>query len=360
MTKGMTYKDSGVDFDSEGQGISALVKGIRTFHTSIRKGFGAPYTMDGQFAGLIDFGDYTLSLCTDGVGSKIMIAEAIKKYDTVGIDCIAMNVNDMICIGAEPLAFVDYLAMEKVDDTITEQIGQGLGKGAELSNIEIIGGETATLPEVVNGLDLAGTALGYVKKENIISGSAIESGDAIIGLASSGLHSNGYTLARKIVEASGLDYNDELPDGLSSHYSASSLGELLLTPTRIYVRGIMALLKEYQHAIHGMANMTGGGLRNLNRLKNGVTYTLDNIPEPEYIFSWLGEKGGVSTKELYQTFNMGLGYTIIAQHEYANSIIEYMNGLGYPAMWVGRVEKNYRKESRVVVPSLDLEYSGYL
>ena len=182
----MTYAETGVDIEKEEQAIQSLLSSI----TSKRKGIGRP--LGGHYAGMIEFGEYALVLCTDGVGSKVTIASAMKKWDTVGIDCIAMNVNDAICLGAEPLAFVDYLAIDDPKSAITKEIGKGLEKGAQRANISIIGGETASLPEIVTGFDLAGTCLAYVRKSNIITGETISSGDVIIGLASTGLHSNGY------------------------------------------------------------------------------------------------------------------------------------------------------------------------
>ncbi|MDY6959075.1 MAG: phosphoribosylformylglycinamidine cyclo-ligase, partial [Halobacteriota archaeon] len=202
----MTYAKSGVDITSEDAAIRALSKQI----LFKREGFGAPLSDIGHYAGLIDLGGIALAMTTDGVGSKVLIANEMKRWNTVGIDCIAMNVNDLIAIGVEPLAFVDYLAMDSPDEEITKQIGEGLSKGAELAKISIVGGETATLPEVVKGFDLAGTAIGWVKKERVISGEKIEVGDKILGLQSSGIHSNGLTLARKVVERSHR-YTDPAP-----------------------------------------------------------------------------------------------------------------------------------------------------
>ena len=180
--KKMTYSDSGVDIFKEEKAIKNLISSVK-FQ---RKGFGKP--LGGHYAGMIEFGDYALVLCTDGVGSKVMIASEMKKYDTVGIDCIAMNVNDAICVGAEPLAFVDYLAIDDPKPEITKEIGKGLEEGAKLSNISLISGETASLPELINGFDLAGTCLAYVKKKNIVLGNKIEPGDVIIGLQLSLIH----------------------------------------------------------------------------------------------------------------------------------------------------------------------------
>ncbi|HHF59136.1 MAG TPA: phosphoribosylformylglycinamidine cyclo-ligase, partial [Thermoplasmatales archaeon] len=204
--EGLTYAKSGVDIFREERAVKGILKSIK-FN---REGIGR--YMGGHFAGLIDFGDTVLVLCTDGVGSKVMIANEMKKWDTIGIDCIAMNVNDCICVGAEPIAFVDYLAMEKTDPKITEEIGKGLEEGARMANVSIAGGETATLPDIINGFDLAGACLGYADKKKIILGDEIKEGDVVIGIESSGLHSNGYTLVRKIIEKENLSYDSPFPE----------------------------------------------------------------------------------------------------------------------------------------------------
>ena len=338
----MTYAKSGVDIFKEERAIRGLVSNI-AFN---RKDIGR--YMGGHFAGLIDFNDWFLVLCTDGVGSKVKIASAIKKWDTVGIDCIAMNVNDAICVGAEPIAFVDYLAIEDPNPEITTEIGKGLARGAEIANVSIAGGETATLPEIINGFDLAGTCLGYVKKDELIMGSRIEQGDVIIGLESSGLHSNGFTLARKIVEKRRLSYDDEFPDGL---YEGRTIGEVLLTPTRIYVREVLDVIKNVE--VHGLAHITGGGVRNLLRLKDNVRFVLDNPFDPQPIFSFLQRNGNVEDKEMYQTFNMGMGFAIILSKKFADDALDIIEKRSdVKAKIVGHIEEG----ERVDIPKLNLHY----
>ncbi len=327
--KKMTYSNSGVDIFKEEKAIKGLISSIK----SQRKGLGKPMT--GHYAGLIDFGEYALVLCTDGVGSKVMIANEMKKWDTIGIDCIAMNVNDAICVGAEPLAFVDYLAIDNPREEITKQIGKGLSKGAELSNISIIGGETASLPEIINGFDLAGTCLAYVKKENIILGNRIRPGDKIIGLSSSGIHSNGYSLVRKVIEKEGLSYSDRFPD---PYYKNKTVGEVLLTPTQIYVKETVELLKKVR--INGIAHITGGGLRNLPRLNEKVKFVIDNPFEPQPIFFLLQRYGNIDDKEMYQTFNMGMGLVVIVPEKYANETVKILKEHSKSEVKVvGRIEK---------------------
>ena len=313
MLKKMTYAESGVDIKKEEHAISSLLSSI----TSKRTGIGTP--LGGHYAGMIDFDPYALVLCTDGVGSKVHIAHALQKWDTVGIDCIAMNVNDAICVGAEPLAFVDYLAIDNPNPKITKELGKGLSKGAELSNISIIGGETASLPDIVHGFDLAGTCLAYVKKTNIITGKHIQIGDSIIGLPSTGIHSNGYTLVRKIITSNNLTYTQPFPDNL---YPNQTIGDILLTPTAIYVKEILNLIKKLP--IHGLAHITGGGLRNLPRLNKNVKYHITNPLTPQPIFTFLQKYGNIDHHEMYQTFNMGMGFAIILPHQYEKQAINLL------------------------------------
>lgn len=340
--KKMTYAESGVDIDKEEVAIKALISEMK----QTRDGIGEP--MGGHYAGMISFGTYALVLCTDGVGSKVLIASKLKKWDTIGIDCMAMNVNDAICVGAEPLAFVDYLALDSPNPTFTKEIGKGLKNAAKLANVSIVGGETASLPEVINGFDLAGTALSYVKKDCIITGEKITPGDVIIGLKSSGIHSNGYSLVRKIIDKSSLSYTDQFPNKL---YPNQTIGEVLLTPTAIYVKEILALLKKVE--VHGLAHITGGGLRNLNRLKRSVQYHIDNPFKPQHIFSFLQQTGNVEDKEMYQTFNMGMGFAIIIPESVKEDALEILNKESeYDVQEVGRIKKG----SGVNFPSKKLTY----
>ncbi|MGM0509968.1 MAG: phosphoribosylformylglycinamidine cyclo-ligase [Thermoplasmatota archaeon] len=307
---GLTYKEAGVDIDEEEKAIEALKRSV----LFARKGFGAP--LKSEFTGLVDFGDYALSLCTDGVGTKLLVSDEMEKWDTVGIDCIAMNVNDAICQGAEPIAFVDYLAVEEPDPKLMEELGKGLQKGAEMANMTIIGGETATLGDIVKGFDIAGTALGFVKKEDIVDGDNVEMGDKIIGLPSSGIHSNGFTLARKVVDESDFSYHDEIDFGV--------IGEVMLEPTRIYVKDVMNVLKD--HKIKGMANITGGGLKNIIRINDGYLYEITDPLEPQPIFDFLQKEGGISDEEMYKTFNMGMGFCLIVDPDDAGDISKSVGG----------------------------------
>lgn len=322
MTAGWTYSKAGVNIDEKSSAIESLVTELRYK----RNGLGQMVHIPGLFASLIDFGDRYITLATDGVGTKLLIAEELQIWDTIGIDCIAMNVNDTICVNAEPTSFVDYIAIDKPNDDITQKIGIGLNKGAEMSNMEIVGGEIAVLPEIINGVDLSGTCMGYVMKDKIITGATCEEGDLIVALRSTGIHSNGLTLARKVFESAELSMRDKI-SGLSK-----SIGMELLTPTEIYVKQILEITSE--NTIHGLVDITGGGLRNILRMKKGLQYIIDDPVKPAPIFDKIQELGNVDQREIYQTLNMSMGFTIIAPKEDAENIAsKYKN-----AQICGRVE----------------------
>ena len=254
-------------------------------------------------------------MCTDGVGSKILLAEEMDSIHTVGIDCVAMNTNDLICVGAEPLSFVDYVALDKPDEELMAKIGMGLAEGCKQSNCTLSGGETAILPELVHGFDIAGTSVGYVKQDKIIDGTKITEGDVLIGLKSSGPHSNGYTLIRKLFDGD------------------KELGKKLVEPTRIYVKEVMNLINQVN--VHGIAHITGGGLDNISRINDNFQYVIDNpLPVPS-VFDWLQEKGSIEIKEMYRTFNMGMGMIIIVSKDVAK---ESVSILGKYAQIIGSVK----------------------
>ncbi|AKB26610.1 Phosphoribosylformylglycinamidine cyclo-ligase [Methanosarcina sp. MTP4] len=311
--KHLTYAESGVDIRKEEKTIKALTGKL----SYVREGIGAPLTGIGHYAGLLDFGEYALALATDGVGSKVLIANEMQRWNTVGIDCIAMNVNDLLAIGAEPMAFVDYLALEEHDEAFAEQIGEGLLKGAEISRMSIVGGETATLPDIIKGFDLAGTCLGMVKKGEIVTGEKVQEGDVIVGVPSNGVHSNGYTLVRKIIEESEYSYQDPCP------YDASkTIGEDLLIPTRIYIE-VLDALKECE--VHGLAHITGSGLLKLRRVTK-LGFDFYDPLEPQEIFKFLQKEGGVEDLEMYKTFNMGMGFLLILPEKDAARAAEITGG----------------------------------
>lgn len=308
----VTYSESGVDINLEAvtvDKIASKLKSTLKYRDII--------TDSGHYAALVKLGEKAIAMSTDGVGSKILIAEMMNKYDTVGIDCIAMVVNDILCVGAEPIALVDYLAVEEPNPEIANEIAEGLVKGAIDSKISIIGGETASLPEIINNFDLAATGIGFVDVDKIITGEDIQPGNVLIGLESNGVHSNGYSLARKaIFEDAGLTIDDKLPNGLT-------VGEELLKPTTLYVKPIVELLKK-DYEINGLAHITGGGFTNLKRLKKGIGYEITNLPEVPEIFKLIYEQN-VDLKEMYKVFNMGVGFVVITSEEDAEKVVETLN-----------------------------------
>jgi phosphoribosylformylglycinamidine cyclo-ligase len=255
----------------------------------------------GHYANVVRLDERTgIALSTDGVGTKLVLAEQMGRWDTVGIDCVAMNVNDVVCVGAEPLAMVDYLAVDRADPEVAGAIGAGLARGAELAGIEIVGGELAQLGEIVNGLDLAGACFGIVSLDALVTGDAIEPGDPVIGLPSSGLHSNGYTLARSVLD--GIPSDDER--------LGRPLGQVLLEPTEIYVKPIVQLLHS-DVDVRGLAHITSGGLGNLLRLEGEVGYEIDEpLPVPP-VFSLIQELGDVGDEGMHEVFNMGCGFCVV-------------------------------------------------
>lgn len=306
----VTYSDSGVDISLEERTVAAIAAQLKkTLELQ------DVITESGHFAALVRLGNKGLALSTDGVGSKILVAEMLQKYDTIGIDCIAMVVNDLICVGAEPIALVDYLAVEKPDPNIAQQIGSGLVKGAEEANIAIIGGETASLPEIVHNLDLAATGLGIVDLDRIITGEEIVSGDILIGIESNGIHSNGLSLARKIFfQDAHLTVHDSLPG-----YSDIKIGEEILRPTAIYVKPILELLKK-DLKIKGLAHITGGGFMNLKRLKKGMGFIIRDLPPLQPIFKSIFSYD-VELEEMYRVFNMGIGFVVIVDSDDAEEAL---------------------------------------
>ena len=292
------YAKAGVSQSDADQAVSRLVAALGKAKLDRPS---RQVDLSGHYAAVMKLDDTTgIALSTDGVGTKLLIAEELGRFDTIGIDCIAMNVNDIICVGAEPLAMLDYLAVEKADPDQCEQIGTGLARGAELAGIEIPGGELAQMGDMVRGFDIAGACFGTVALDSIIDGSAVSPGDVVIGLPSSGIHSNGYTLARSALEGLGMD-DDRL---------GRALGEILLEPTEIYVKAVLDLLRS-DAAVHGLAHITSGGLDNLLRLKSEVTYEITDPLEPQAIFGLISERAGVSDEEMYEVFNMGCGFCCV-------------------------------------------------
>ena len=295
------YAKAGVDQKAADLAVNSLVKALGAIQLG-RPSRQVP--LPGHYASVIKLDERTgIALSTDGVGTKLLVAEQLGRYDTVGIDCVAMNVNDVICVGAEPLAMLDYIAIDRADPQVCAEVGAGLARGAELAGVEIPGGELAQLGEMVSGVDVSGACFGTVALDEVVDGSAVQPGDAIIGLPSSGLHSNGYTLARSALEGIPLD---EDPGGRLGR----PLGEELLEPTEIYVKPILELLRSPVE-VRGLAHITSGGLGNLLRLAAKVAYAIeDPLPVPA-IFELIAERSGTSDEEMHEVFNMGCGFCCI-------------------------------------------------
>ncbi len=299
----------------------------------------------GHYAGLIEFNKRIMTLHTDGVGSKILVAQAMNKYNSIGIDCIAMNVNDTVCLGATPVGYLSYVALEKTNDNLLKEITKGLVKGANMSNIAIVGGETAILSGIITGqrkdynFDLAGMVLGILEnKKKMILGDKIRPGDIIIGINSSGIHSNGLTLAREVLLKQ-HSINDKLD------FINKSIGAELLTPTTIYSNIILKIVEKFGTKIHGLAHITGGAFTKLKRLNEHVDYVLDNLPSIKGIFKQIMVDGNISEKEMYRTFNMGIGFCIIVARETADEIIETINIERMKAGIIGNVRANGKGNS---------------
>ena len=334
----MDYASSGVDIDAEGKAISSLIDALGG---SVRKRGqkGAPVPLPGGFGGIVEFGDSRLVLATDGVGSKLQLASQTGWLRGVGIDCIAMNVNDLICVGAEPIAFVDYIAVPKTDSEVHSELGHSLAEGCRQARVTLAGGETATLPGIVTELDLSGTALGWFPKGGEITGERLQAGDAMIGLPSSGIHSNGYTLVRAVLERSGLSLDDAAPfdaDGdriVRWNEGEVTIGEVLLNPTMIYVDPIIDLVLACREGIgpcssediKAIAHITGGGLSNLLRLHDSLGWHIED-PLPVFPeFSWIAEVGSVNTREMHRTFNMGMGMVVAVSNDVADDVAKWLS-----------------------------------
>ncbi|MDX6595244.1 MAG: phosphoribosylformylglycinamidine cyclo-ligase [Solirubrobacterales bacterium] len=292
------YARAGVDQGAADAAVAGLVRALGAIKLG-RPSLQVP--LPGHYASVIEIGDNAgIALSTDGVGTKLLVAEELGRFDTVGIDCVAMNVNDVICVGAEPLAMLDYIAVQKADPAVCEEIGAGLARGAELAGVEIPGGELAQLGELVSSVDVSSACFGTVALDAIVDGAAVRPGDAVIGLPSSGIHSNGYTLARAALGGIGLD-DERL---------GRPLGDILLEPTEIYVKPVVELLRSAVD-VHGLAHITSGGTANLLRLAAEVGYEIDEpLPVPP-IFDLIQEQGAVSEEEMYDVFNMGCGFCVV-------------------------------------------------
>jgi len=351
MDKYISYEQSGVNIDANDQMVQQI-------HSAVASTFG-PRVMGSRnaFAGMFrldydeklfkrNFKNPVLVACTDGVGSKVQLAGKIKKFDTVGIDLVAMSVNDMLVQGAEPLFFLDYLAVNKLEPEFVAVLVQGVAAGCRQARCALIGGETAEMPDTYSkgDFDMAGFAVGVVERKKIITGEAIRQGDVILGLASNGLHSNGYTLVRNICfKKANLKMTDVLDE-----LDGAMLGGVLLEPTRIYVRPVIKLLSQYKvkRIVHGMAHITGGGLvGNIPRvLPKDCNAVIKKSSWPKHkIFTFLQKLGPVEEEEMFRVFNMGIGFVLIVAEDFADSIATKLTRYGEKVYRIGRITTGTRK-----------------
>ena len=335
---GLSYQAAGVDVAGAASSLGRLLQWIgKASHDPQTPGIGASVLESGFFASVLDLGNNLgLALGTDGVGTKLLIAQMMGKYDTVGIDCVAMNVNDLICVGAEPISMLDYIAVERTDPDLFEALGKGLYEGARQANISISGGEISQVKELIRGhengigFDLIGMGVGTVPLDKLVVGQDIDDGDVVIGLSSTGLHSNGFTLARRVFfDTLGYDVDHYVPE------LGHNIGEELLRPTRIYVREAMEMLRS-RARVKALINITGDGLLNLNRVRAATGFVIDNLPEPDPVFALLQQGGGISDEEMYLAYNMGVGFCVVAPQEDAELICEIAGNHGSLAQVIGR------------------------
>ena len=333
-----SYEESGV----RGQ-ADALSAVVRHLGPTLELPRGARLlTGFGHYASVLQVSpELAIAISTDGVGSKTIIASALDRYDTIGFDCMAMNVNDVLCVGARPIALVDYLGVHTLDARRADEILKGLGAAAKEAGVAIPGGELAQLPEVIGSdgnspgdpksFDLVGTCIGTVHPDKVITGTQVKPGDALIGIHSSGIHSNGLTLARRVLMHEGGYALDEELGALKR-----TLGEELLQPTEIYVRAVTTLWDEGLDT-HGLAHITSDGFANLCRLEAEVGYLIEELPPPPAIFQLIQHIGNIEDPEMFRVFNMGIGFVVVVASEVADDALRSITGSGYRAMRIGQV-----------------------
>jgi phosphoribosylformylglycinamidine cyclo-ligase len=351
LMKTDAYAAAGVDTREADRGVAALVDVLRTIDPGRSS---QTISLPGHYASVVQIAPgLGVALATDSVGSKVIVAEEARRFHTIGIDCVAMNVNDLICVGAQPLALLDYLAVETAEPGMLAEIAAGLKAGAEQAGVEIPGGEVCQLPEVIQGhpspygFDLVGSAFGTVATDSILDGAACHPGDALIGIPASGVHSNGLTLARRVLlERAGLALGDTPPE-----LAGASVADVLLEPTVIYVRAVLELLAS-DIELHGLAHITGGGLLNLLRIGRGVGYEIDEpLPVPP-VFSLIAELGPVPAAEMWEVFNMGCGFCAMVAPDDAQAAVELLEQRHPGTRVIGRVTN---RDGLIQLPSLGLE-----
>jgi phosphoribosylformylglycinamidine cyclo-ligase len=334
------YKAAGVDIAEADAGLRNIVTRITA--TWPKSGLGAVKLPIGYFANVVDIGGIGLAISTDGVGSKAIVAQMVGRYDTIGIDCVAMNVNDLLCVGARPVSMVDCIAIDRADAKVLDGIGVGLAEGARQAGVSICGGEIAQLPDMVRGFDLVGTAVGMVPLDRIIIGHDLKPGDAVIGIASNGIHSNGFTLARRVLFGhAGLGADVIVPE------LGCPLGEELLRPTFIYVPEILDIIAQVR-SVKALIHITGDGLLNLSRVDAAVGFVLDALPSPPPIFDVIERRGGVPRVEMFEVFNMGVGFCVVVAAADADATLEILARHDRKAAVIGHAIADPDKSVRLV------------
>ena len=351
----LTYRSAGVDTRKQDD-VMETVFGLLRRTWSDREHVQLDF---GHFANVISIGSLGVAMSTDGIGTKAIIAQLIGKYDTVGIDCVAINVNDVLCVGAEPLSLVDYLAVQTIRPEMVSDIAKGLSAGGMLAKISIAGGESAQLPELIKGeeegggFDLAGTCIGAVELASIITGKSIEPGDVILGIPSSGVHCNGLTLARKALGITDDKSLKERRAALSIYEPelGETIGEALLTPTRVYTEEVLCLIRN-NIDVRGIAHITQDGFLNLPRLESGVGYVIDTPPEPQPIFRMIQKAGGITDQEMYEVFNMGTGLCVVVSAPQADEALSLFKGISDSVSVIGHTTPDSNRS--VDIPHLSM------
>jgi phosphoribosylformylglycinamidine cyclo-ligase len=348
------YQAAGVNTDREDEALKRLVHHIRP--TWPVQGIGRVALDIGYFANVLDLGGIGLAITTDGVGTKVLIAQLMNNYNTIGIDCVAMNVNDLLCVGATPISMVDYLAIESLNPDMIEAIAAGMARGAEQAHISICGGEMAQLRDIIKGatpelgFDLAGMAIGTVALDKIIIGQQIEDGDVVIGIQSNGIHSNGLSLARDVfLKRQQMTLTENYP-GLNC-----SLGDELLKPTHIYVREILEILNQ-GIPVKALIHITSDGFLNLTRVKSKASYIIDLLPPPPAIFSLIQDLGRIPSEEMFSVYNMGIGFCIVAPDREVDRVCSIVKSYNKKAHRIGYAKAD--GQAQVEIPSEGLIGKG--
>ena len=359
----MTYGQSGVDTTLAAASLNRLTNQFRKTWT-IPKGRTGSVRLDfGFFANIIEIGhNQGIAMTTDGVGSKVLIAQRMGRYDTIGIDCVAMNVNDLLCVGATPLAMVDYIAVQRLEASCLHDLAKGFTEGALLAGVSIPGGEIAQVKDVIQseagkegeGFDVSGSAIGIVALDRIIIGDHVCAGDVVIGIESNGVHSNGLTLVRTVLAQDVSLYDTRFPE-----LGGRSLGEELLKPTHIYTREVLPLLDAEQGIeVKALAHLTGDGFLNLSRVPPTVSFVIDTLPPPPPVFSIIQRLGGIADAEMFEVFNMGIGFCLVVPEHQVDATLRLVTRFGKQAHRIGHVTARDRDNWEVIIKTGNVSLRG--